>query len=796
KVTDTFITPEPREKERRRVERGEKVEIGDGRDDLIDAATLPRPAYGARPSGPVNGGLPVEDEPPPWPSLEGRGETVIQQGPPPRPVPRRESPGRQVTPRPAQPPPPVSPPVLRPVLGEPPETSSVTDLSGYGGRGSQTNTEEVEDPAVRATVADMPAPAGFGAALAGLGDDALPEPPRAERNPSVTDVEVPQLPPEPITAHNSAGEDLEHTPLDARTTTDHLPAIPLPAPTVSALPVVSLPTPSIPVPLPGASAQSAFTDPVTTKALDPVPLPSTAGPAVPLPGPRPTGAGEPPPVLRAVTLEEPSVSVTPRDGPDDPEASFAATLLRGVADEEEPEIGPDEKTLARDVPGLEEIRRRAAQEEEAEAGQAKTEMRPPQGWSPPPEDAPPPPPPPAPADRGRIPSWAEVQASAAAYSSPGITNPGSTTGDTTMDDEPPAWPSLEGRGETQIGALPAPPPPKKRPGSLRASAPRPAAGHSRPKTGNFVVGQMDDSPLYEPETSAERPRALPPGGGRQEPESVMTDLPAERSDPSLQSYPSSASYSSYRSTGGARGSLVVGPAPLDKRKVMVVAGAAAAALALVVTLAVVLAGGSTEPVWINITPQTAVVRIDGKPVPNANVANVKLGDHELTAAAPGFRPLKRRLTVTKRTAPVVDIMAAADGAAPPETAAAPPPPDPAPAPSRSPAAAATPAPPTTPAAAAVAPAAPKTFVAIFETSELEVEVSIGGKPMGRTPGLTLRGMTVGKDYSFVARKPGFKPVASKFRSDGQATITIPLAMEKLEAPAAAPSTTPGTTAAP
>jgi len=39
-------------------------------------------------------------------------------------------------------------------------------------------------------------------------------------------------------------------------------------------------------------------------------------------------------------------------------------------------------------------------------------------------------------------------------------------------------------------------------------------------------------------------------------------------------------------------------------------------------------------------------------------------------------------------------------------------------------------------------------------------------------------------------------VASKFRSDGQATITIPLAMEKLEAPAAAPSTTPGTTAAP
>jgi eukaryotic-like serine/threonine-protein kinase len=82
-------------------------------------------------------------------------------------------------------------------------------------------------------------------------------------------------------------------------------------------------------------------------------------------------------------------------------------------------------------------------------------------------------------------------------------------------------------------------------------------------------------------------------------------------------------------------------------------------------------------------------------------------------------------------------------------------------------------------------------VAIFETEELDVEVSISGKPMGRTPGLTLRGMAVGKDYSFVARKPGFKTVSSKFRSDGQATITIPLAMEKL-----ATATPPGTTATP
>ncbi|HZN95935.1 MAG TPA: protein kinase, partial [Myxococcales bacterium] len=306
KVTDTFITPEPREKERRRVERGEKVVIGDGRDDLIDAATLPRPAYGAKPSGPVNGGLPVEDEPPPWPSLEGRGETVIQQGPPPRPAARRESPGRQVTPKPSQPPPPASPPVLHPVLSPvpalgAPEPSSVTDMSSYGGRSSQTNTEEVEDPAVRRTVADMPAPAGFGAALGGLGDDALPEPPQAEKNPSVTNLEVPQLPPEPITAHDAV-KDLENTPLDARTTTDNLPAIPLPGPpppsSMHAVPLPGPPgAPSAAVPLPGPAALSEVTDPVTSKALDHLPLPSPAGPSVPLPGPRPTGAGEPPAVL-------------------------------------------------------------------------------------------------------------------------------------------------------------------------------------------------------------------------------------------------------------------------------------------------------------------------------------------------------------------------------------------------------------------------------------------------------------------------------------------------------------------
>src|SRR5256885_16485087 len=75
-ATDTFITDT--QKERRRVERGEKVEIADGSSDLMDPPTLARPAYAsAKPAGGVNGRRAEGDQPPAWPSLEGRGETVI-----------------------------------------------------------------------------------------------------------------------------------------------------------------------------------------------------------------------------------------------------------------------------------------------------------------------------------------------------------------------------------------------------------------------------------------------------------------------------------------------------------------------------------------------------------------------------------------------------------------------------------------------------------------------------------------------------------------------------------------------
>src|SRR6185295_2063689 len=127
--------------------RGEKVEIGAERDDLIDAPTYPRPAYAsAKPAqAPVNGKH-AREEPPPWPSLEGRGETVIQQGPPPRPPARREGPGRHATPKPS--PSPSPGPRSPPMLTEVPVSS--TDVNGSAAHPPETG-EWAEDPAMSRT---------------------------------------------------------------------------------------------------------------------------------------------------------------------------------------------------------------------------------------------------------------------------------------------------------------------------------------------------------------------------------------------------------------------------------------------------------------------------------------------------------------------------------------------------------------------------------------------------------------------------------------------------------------------
>ncbi|HVE83238.1 MAG TPA: protein kinase, partial [Myxococcales bacterium] len=648
KRSDTFIPPDSRD--HRRVERGEQVEIGRARPELIDAATMPRPAYAPapRPSGaPVNGGR-ADDEPPPWPSLEGRGETQISQAPPPppKPAPRREGAGRQPTPKPGP----------RPAVGD--AKVPITDVS-QDKLPRVASTEEVEDSGVRRTVADMPAALVPGPMEArsgggrefGLLDDALPEPPRAI--PSVTDVGVPQLPPEPVTAHGE--ETGEHTSLDARTTTEAiaLPA-PEPEPPTATPGVVPLPAPFTAeaggMELLDAAAQTDASDSVIGKALDAmlpeavarsgspvlVPLP-LKDPALPLPAPTPS-------LSVSITAQPPQSMVDP----------LAATSLMGMADEDDPEVGPDEKTLARDIPALEEIRQRAAAEEAAEletSGQARTEMRAPEGWSPP-EDRSPLPRAPSPStsqplgtvQREHTPTegWdesSEPTGAGAGSGSGSVTSAGSARAE--EEDEHPAWPSLEGRGETVIGVLPVPPP-KKRPGSLRASAPKP-----RPKAGNYVVGQVDDSPTDEPSTSAERPRVLPPGGRpHAEHESVVTDLPVERSDASLPAYRPSAS----------RSAVTLAPAGLDRRKLFVIGGSGAAALALVGTLALLLAGGSTAPVMIEVRAGKAPVRVtvDGEVVPNGQVTNVKVGDHELTASAPGFRPLKRRLTVGKSNSVVLE----------------------------------------------------------------------------------------------------------------------------------------------
>src|SRR6185295_9695022 len=176
----------------------------------------------------------------------------------------------------------------------------------------------------------------------------------------------------------------------------------------------------------------------------------------------------------------------------------------------------------------------------------------------------------------------------------------------------------------------------------------------------------------------------------------------------------------------------------------------------------------------------------------------------------------RRLTVSKRTPPVTDFMASVDGSEPPPPPQAPhvsPPPGPAttttttpnvpqtpnkgapsiPIPPPPPGMATTNPPPggaTTPGGAT--PAIPKLFIAVFETEEADVEISIGGKAMGKTPGLRLTGMTVGKDYSYVAKKAGFKTAFGKFRSDGQAEINIPLTLEKAAEKEPGVAAVPGT----
>ncbi|HVE84401.1 MAG TPA: PEGA domain-containing protein, partial [Myxococcales bacterium] len=91
-----------------------------------------------------------------------------------------------------------------------------------------------------------------------------------------------------------------------------------------------------------------------------------------------------------------------------------------------------------------------------------------------------------------------------------------------------------------------------------------------------------------------------------------------------------------------------------------------------------------------------------------------------------------------------------------------------------------PAPPPAPTAAA-----PRTFTAVFAAEEVDVDILVSGKLVGKTPGVQMANLAVGRDYSYVARKPGFRAGFGKFRSDGQPEVTIPVVMERLE-PAAAP----------
>jgi serine/threonine protein kinase len=218
------------------------------------------------------------------------------------------------------------------------------------------------------------------------------------------------------------------------------------------------------------------------------------------------------------------------------------------------------------------------------------------------------------------------------------------------------------------------------------------------------------------------------------------------------------------------------PTPIwMERRIQLIAAGGGALLLLILLIALTGHKPKGQGVLLKVTrPAMAKVTLDGAPVENNKVTLVVPGKHEAIFSAPGYVAQKRAFDAEANKPPLAIEIALEPVKAP----------EPAPAAAPTPAATAqnqtapTPAGPTQ-------SEAPKSFTAAFDSEQDGVEISVEGKSVGKTPDAKLANLSFGKTYHFTAKLAGYKSLSSTFSSSGDAEVSVPVSLEKVETPAPA-----------
>lgn len=229
---------------------------------------------------------------------------------------------------------------------------------------------------------------------------------------------------------------------------------------------------------------------------------------------------------------------------------------------------------------------------------------------------------------------------------------------------------------------------------------------------------------------------------------------------------------------------------------LIIAGVAVALLVVVLLSAVMFSGPSTGTLMISVQPSNAELQIDGQAFAQNKVIELPEGIHSLTAASPGYQPEVQEIRVKKGQQPqVISVVlkeAAPSGTSSPE--ANPPvavtgtgaPSEGSPA-EKEPGQAPVASPTETPAAVPPPPeppSKPTVFSAVFVGEPGGAEVEVGGKRIGKTPDARLANLIMGKTYTFMATRAGYKPFSGEFRSNGEEQIEVSFVLKKEEPPPA------------
>jgi serine/threonine protein kinase len=338
-----------------------------------------------------------------------------------------------------------------------------------------------------------------------------------------------------------------------------------------------------------------------------------------------------------------------------------------------------------------------------------------------------------------------------------------------------------------------------RAGSKRAPEPEEPAPYDEPQ--DYDADPRDDYPDEEPATYDESLEQPPP-----EDDATGSLPPVETSQKGAKGTKAPVPVKGKAKTP-AKGKAGGGK---QLPKPVLFAAAAGIVLVLVVVLALALQPPSAGEVTFMVSPSAnASIKVNDQPVQLNTLLSLPPGQYRVVASAPEHQPQEKLITVVAGEKAGVSLrlqpMAAAAGAPPPEPKVTPQTAPTAPPKvvvtggnddkgTTAPATAKNTEPPPgtetespekpgtteTPgvAKAPETPPAPKKVAAVFEGLD-DVEISLDGKRLGRTPDVRAANLEVGKTYKFTAKRTGYKPFSGSFTAkEGDEEMMVPFALEK------------------